>query len=56
MLLDNMSSLKMLGLMIPNEFHFVVSLCNHYLSHVMRKPAFAICEQQVYERHSRQTE
>ena len=30
----------------PNEFHFVVSLYNHHLSHVMRKPVYAICEQQ----------
>ena len=53
MLLNNMSSLKMQGLWhsqkswtIPNEFHFIVSLYNHYLSHVMRKPVYAICEQQ----------
>ena len=52
-LLDNMSSLKMRGLWhsqqswtIPNEFHFIVSLYNHYLSHVMRKPVYAICKQQ----------
>ena len=31
---------------IPNEFHFIVSLYNHYLSHVMRKPVYAICKQQ----------
>ena len=53
MLLDNMSSLKMRGLWhsqqswtIPNEFHFIVSLYNHYLSHVRRKPFYAICKQQ----------
>ena len=28
------------------EFHFIVSLYNHYLSHVMRKPVYAICKQQ----------
>ena len=55
LLLDNMSSLKIRGLWhsqqswtIPNEFHFIVSLYNHYLSHVMRKHVYAICKQQRF--------
>ena len=53
MLLDNISSLNVQGCDTHNSrerflisFHFIVSLYNHCLSHVMRKPVYAICEQQ----------
>ena len=53
MFLDNISSFKVQGCDAHNNrerfrisFHFIVSLYNHCLSHVMRKPVCAICEQQ----------